>query len=312
MNAAFVRRHAAKRVAFVTLVVIAAVFLLRPSNPAEPTYKGKTMAQWAEQYERDGTPEEAQQARAAIRAMCTNDIPALLAAIAYDDTPRKRRINALVGWLPRPIQNRLAPMAFADRKVTKAETAAAALRALGPSAAPAIPGLVTLMAATNANVSYRAIYTLSRLGTNGLTVLLAAAANPAYSRRIGAVQAMGHMAYLGTNVTPALPVLLQCAQDQDRILSRIAVTALAQLAADTTATLPMNSILPAVCATLTDPDPFTRGYGIDLLLQIGPPARHAAPALLNAFQDPDDHVRRKATNALRRIAPDLLTNAPAQ
>ena len=53
-----------------------------------------------------------------------------------------------------------------------------------------------------------------------------------------------------------------------------------------------------------------RWQAILSLGRFGPEARAAAGALQRVLSDPDATLRRYATNALRKIAPEYLTNAP--
>ena len=50
--------------------------------------------------------------------------------------------------------------------------------------------------------------------------------------------------------------------------------------------------------------------GIGRSDEIGAQARIAAPSLVTALDDPDEEVRKRVTNALLKIAPEHLTNAP--
>ncbi len=62
--------------------------------------------------------------------------------------------------------------------------------------------------------------------------------------------------------------------------------------------------IPALIATLSDPDAKVRGAAALALLNIGPAAKDATDAVRRALNDQDITVRRHAEAALKRIAPN--------
>jgi HEAT repeat protein len=70
--------------------------------------------------------------------------------------------------------------------------------------------------------------------------------------------------------------------------------------------------LPVLEALLRGDGPAEpRWRAADVLGQLGPPARAAAPALVAALDDPDPHVRAVAVRSLGRLAPDVPGAVPA-
>jgi hypothetical protein len=216
-------------------LAILVAFCLRDQAP---TYHGKSLSQWTLEYENESTHQEHEEASTAIHALCSNAIPALVAALEYDGTAREAKRRAFLRYLPRSLQSYIYWRMPVDGKGQRAHSAQIALAALGQDAAPVLPQLTTLAASTNQVISYRAMWILAHMGTNGLPPLLHMLTTQATPYRANLISVLGQLDYLGTNALPAVPVLLQY------------------------------------------------------------------------IQDPDPRVRRGATNALRNLAPEVLTNAP--
>jgi hypothetical protein len=70
--------------------------------------------------------------------------------------------------------------------------------------------------------------------------------------------------------------------------------------------------LPPLLAGLTNKSPEAREGCVRAIRNIGTNAIAALPALRKVFHDPDIGVRTVATNAVRSIAPQALTNTPPQ
>ncbi|MGH7411264.1 MAG: HEAT repeat domain-containing protein, partial [Candidatus Methylomirabilis sp.] len=66
---------------------------------------------------------------------------------------------------------------------------------------------------------------------------------------------------------------------------------------------------PLLAQTVTDADPNVRWAAASALGEIGPEAKDAVPALLQALRDPEDMVRGSVRYALRQIDPTVLREA---
>jgi hypothetical protein len=71
-----------------------------------------------------------------------------------------------------------------------------------------------------------------------------------------------------------------------------------------------DEVVPVLVACLEDRDRVVRITAATVLGRFGEHARGAVPLLLQMAADPDPVVRLVATNALKKIAPGALTNAP--
>lgn len=67
-----------------------------------------------------------------------------------------------------------------------------------------------------------------------------------------------------------------------------------------------ESAVPLATRFVDDSNPRVRKSAIDVLYQIGPPARASAPIIAKHLNDPDEQVRLEAHSALRILDPELL------
>lgn len=72
-----------------------------------------------------------------------------------------------------------------------------------------------------------------------------------------------------------------------------------------------RAAVPALIEALQDPDSFTvRGYAAEALRRIGPDAKSAVAALIEALQDKSVHVRSQAAYALAHVGPEASAALP--
>ncbi len=71
-------------------------------------------------------------------------------------------------------------------------------------------------------------------------------------------------------------------------------------------------VVPILTDNLQGPAPEPRATAAYLLSVFGEDGRPAVPALLSLLSDADKSVRTAATNALLKIAPEVLTNTPTK
>ncbi len=276
------------------------------------TFQGRTLKEWNDQWWEvrhadNTTPAEDAEALAAIRGLCSNHLPALVAAMDYDPRPRERRMESALSWLPRWLSLRLYDGPLADRAEARSQVAEMALNALGPEAAPVLPQLQKLALTTNDYILRKAALTMVSTGTNGSPWVLAAMADQNSPRQFAALEAFVLTCFrLRTNAdATAMPVLLRCLQSGNPRAIKLAAGGLGR------AKMEPATTVPALVRLLSQPDPGTRLDVIYGLREFGELARPAVPDLLRACQDPSVGIRRAASNALEQIAPEVLTNAPA-
>jgi hypothetical protein len=285
-------------------LLLVLLFIRAACHSTEPTYRGKPLAYWTKQFMGEPTPEQDQQSRTAIRALCTNQIPALVQALAYDDRPRQdkyRKYWSRARWVPAWIKMALWKL-LPDRAGQRSETAQAALAALAPDIQSPLPGLARLVDSTNDMISYKAAWTISRFGTNGLPLLLQVAANPQHPQRRRALSALATMTYLGADAAPAIPVLATLSHDKDPIIAEEAIDLLGVYRLDG------ETAVPAITAALHHPNPRLRAKAIQALRAFRPHNPEAVASIQQALQDTAPSVREAATNFLVDILPAASTN----
>jgi HEAT repeat protein len=148
---------------------------------------------------------------------------------------------------------------------------------------------------------YRAASALAGLGELGVPHLIVGLTNESPVTREAVAE---QIYYLGTNAGPALPYLARALKDSDEEIVSLALYALSELHPS------QETVVPALTGCLAYPDAYCRAFSARTLGSYGASATSAVPALLRLLKDPDANVREEAEDALFRIAPGALTNAP--
>ena len=287
-------------------VSVAFVVTILASRQAEPTYKGRPLAHWARRASGIQTQEDAEEARAAIFALCTNRIIDLANALDYDPIPRAKRWGSRLSWLPTARQRDLLYYAFPDRRGNEAKNAATALRVLGPSAAPAIPILSNLLFASNEFVASRSAWVLLTMGTNGFPPLVRALADDGYPWRVAVLYHLDRSELTNNQGAPFVPCLLHATADPDAEAALAAIQILGGW------TIQPDEAMPVLTRVLTNNDSRLRYEAVRALARFGLAAKPAARPVRELFQDPDFGVRFAATNAFALITAESATNTPAR
>jgi HEAT repeat protein len=142
---------------------------------------------------------------------------------------------------------------------------------------------------------------LGHIGAPALLTVLNALTNKSYKISLNAMEALP---YLGTNVRPAIPLLLRELDNLNPNYRTRSAAALASLQIDA------ETLLPVFLKLLQDPYPAVRSWAVTGLTQLGPKARPAAASLLAMMENEED--RRMARDALIKIAPDMLAHPSAK
>ena len=240
---------------------------------AEPSYANKSLSTWLKAYQDAQSGSAAErQSQQALRSIGTNGIPYLLKMLAQDD-------------------------------LNTQQAAANTFEVLGPIGAPAVPQLAKMLTDTNPVIGLLAGTALGNIGPPALPSLMDALTNRHYG--VGTRAALA-IVKLGTNAAPALPIFLRDLKSPNHFVRERAADALGNLHIEPA------TVVPALTNLFDDVSPAAVCLSLQSLAAFETEARFVAPAIKSMFKDPNENVRAAATIALERIAPDLLTNSPAQ
>jgi len=308
--------------------VIAAVCVaLLWRGKKEPQYKGRTLTQWVLLYERSTgaeashnsyyNPSALRESEEAIHHIGTNALPCLIKWIqCVPSRSRWRRraadaLDKLPGelWDRPPIDSLLN-----DPAQVHLDVAATCFWLLGTNASAAVPELTRLANDQKSpRASEAALNALAHADQDGLPHVLAILANPNAPGRADAAGCARSASRLGTNASLAVRLLSECVRNQDQQLAISASESLRDL------TLEPGITVPALTKGLQDPRRRVRFVCARSLVVcarsvawLGELKRCSAPALMVALQDPDWQVRVFVTNALSKIAPEVLEPMTSQ
>lgn len=170
--------------------------------------------------------------------------------------------------------------------------------ALGGRAVSAAPKLIELMIQTNSpDLSAAAGEALGATGSDGVAVLVKRMAAATPQQHLALVQRSAHLANLGTNAAPLVPILVADLQREDGVLVQAAVSSLGSLAIEP------GVVVPALTNCLSSRYQSVRSRAARSLGNYGRAARESVPALVMAQGDPSAEVRIAVTNALGSIVP---------
>jgi hypothetical protein len=295
--------------ACVLIAAIAVCFFCLRAN--EPSYNGGTLSGWLERPQKIGLQpigqaEQLNDVATAVRAIGTNAVPALLSWSGAKDSLLHKFIaggmtNLPVHYRPKWV-TRMVSNASEERKHGLAESG---FHILGTNALQALPELERrFQATTNGEEADLAVRMMQYLGKNAFDFFVEAAQrSPDEFHTRLAAHGIGTMASeMTTNAMPAVPVLLQIAQNRHDGARVRAITAMGQLQ------LQPELVVPAMTNQMSVAH--GRYFVIWTLGQFGPQARCAIPLLTNALHDRDLTTQSGARYALMKIAPEILTNSP--
>ena len=254
-----------------TIAMLGWKFFYRP----EPTYKGKPLSAWAEQYGSNhwtgGTATSraaSQEAEFAVRQIGTNGIPFLLKLMRARDSALKKKLRTIVPQTWRQTKLRLRDRSGEIRRV-----GAHGLAALGTNAPAAVPALIEL--ATN---------------------------HPEDDGRYIAVFALRT---LGSAAEPAIPFLIQCLTNKINIIRDDAALGLGYMHRRPEIAVP--ALIQCLDLARSSKNTFECADVISSLGEFGTNAKASVPILLGLLNHSDSYVRSRVTNSLSLIDSDAAT-----
>jgi len=269
-----------------------------------PKFHGHTVSYWIDRFG-SSWPAERIEAHQAIREAGSNALPCIIRCLEYKPykwrlwLTSKRDFYGFIGWIWVP------EWATAGHSLRRVEFAKDALALVGSEARPAIPHFVRLAREEDTPRSDFGVWALGTIGNEGVQALLDIFGDtnaPPHAR--GAAMQEIAKRHVATVVT--VSALIKGLSDRCEGIAQCAAVHLGIFAA-----MPERSV-SALQAALQDRRAGVRADAASALGRFGSAARPALPALLRTLNDADQAVRDRATNAFLKIAPEALTNAPAQ
>ena len=291
------------RAALLVVVVVAVVALgvLAFPRETEPSYQGRTLTDWLDDYyydSRERIEDDSPQTEAylAIRAIGTNALPTLLRWVEHEPSPLGERLRSVAASLPSSLAN-LGFVQKLEQWGRRPDNWPQAFQVLGAEANSAVPELTRLLHAPAVeNDGLLPTLALAYIGPAGLPPLLAAVADPNAACRINAISAVGDM---GTNAFPAIPLLIQSLSDRNLHVARAATRVLCEKR------LRPDIVLPALAKCLQSPDPETRILAAAWLAEVKAYRSRACRVLRSARQDPSKEVRSFAESSIEMLPHEL-------
>jgi hypothetical protein len=273
----------------------------------EPQYNGKTLTEWLTYRWKAQTDQEAWEAQDAVRHIGTNALPWLVKWMSYQPPAWKQKMShwKILQVVPEPLLYRFFRQEFQRYWLWDA------FITLAPKCNEVFPELIRVVDRWPDSPWERALGTLSSLGTNGLVALHDIATNGTRVAdvRCGAMGEIGSMFNQSRHRTPAeldlyknlvVPDLMRCLDEPEIAWGAARALGNAQLAPEV--------VVPALTNAMRFNDMLTRVIVAETLGRFREQARAAIPVLVPVLNDSDDRIRLAATNALMRIAPEVLTN----
>jgi len=275
-------------------------------EPKEPEYNGKKLSEWLHD-EPLFVPIQGRQrawmktqSAEAVRHIGTNALPFLLRWIRENQREPGTREEAF------RLANRYRLWRFGgdmlleaiDGRELRGGRALEGFRILGEEGGSAVPDLLQMATGSNEWTARAAIAGLGYAGLRALPPLMIMATNKSFRFHWEAMGAISQMSYLGTNARPAVEMLIRSLDDHK--LGVGAADVLGRLG------LEGDVCVPALERCLLSTKPALRMWGAISLGRFGAIAAPALPELVKALNDGQESVRIEVTNALMKIAPEVL------
>ena len=286
------------------VAVVAAAFMLAKGEH-EPEYQGRSLSSWLADFEHQTALGEVNvQATEAIQQIGTNAVPFLLQWFACEPSAWRDKLSEKLRIGPPIIlQNRFARYCLRDGSKERIRLVKVGFIVLGPAAGSAAPDLAKhAMNPQRRSRASDAARILGYLGPAACPHLLGIVTNSRDLRvRTSAVFSLGN---LGKDGRLAIPLLIHFLTDESDELAGAAAEALGIMHEDP------ETVVPALTPHLSDTRRFVRAFSAQALGHFEAEARPAIPTLIRLLDDEDMNAAQSARAALRKIAPEALTNVP--
>jgi HEAT repeat protein len=248
------------------------VFILRKGSSKDIVINGDRLSTWLSRLDpHENSPAVQNQARSVIEVGGTSAIPFLILELRMTD--KKGWLHELIGDSTR-------------RRIS----AVRGFAALGPIAAPAIPALSNDVGQGDEYVARDRLVCLSHIGEKAVPAILAALDLTNTQVQATAMNILTHLASCGTNVSVAIPKMLQLLDQPERAYSAANVLMFAK---DQD-----SQIVPPLLAYLTNGSLATRCASI-YVLSAFTTNQLVIETLRNLRNEPREEIRRAAEEALK-------------
>jgi HEAT repeat protein len=241
----------------------------------------------------------------AVHHIGTNALPLLVKWLDYEPPKWRTRFANAIVRLPGPLPREAMANWILGSRALRASIAPIGFQFLGQEAAPAVPALAQLVGDCRSPArADGALAALMLIGKDGLPPLLSVVTNQVVPTpyRCKAADYIGVQArQLGTNALCVVPTLVQGLDDTPATFCTAKVLAKLGLAPE--------EVVPALVRCLRSTNSWAWAGAAQALGEFRSEAESAVPDLLVAASDNDQLVRSLAAGAVRRIAPQVLTNA---
>lgn len=253
-------------------------FALRFRQSREPSYQGRSLSSWLQDFSADNT-NAVLRAETAVSAMGTNALPFLMDIISAEKSSLREYLENLAEQSP-------VRVSFLKRNSTRTLEAAAAINALGTLADPAFSSLT--------NLFYTRHTVSAGIGSKGTQFLINVTTNENSSAPVVkiATLALGEARSDFDIVVPTLITILNTTNSFARVNAATSLGSLHQKS---------EIAIPALIKNLDDADPLLCNYIISAIGEFGPDAKAAVPILIKAQNSEGEMIRQRATEALQKI-----------
>jgi len=304
------RRLVLLAITFVIVIGAGVIFCLPQQR--EPEYKGGKLSEWlgrngGSRLSTDMRP-AAEESADAVRHIGTNALPWLIKWTLYDELGWRHTLHRWQQNLPGGLHDYLPEISDPGVTITLGMRG---FSVLGDEAAPAVPVLAQALENRARSPRSRACaaQALYEIGGPGIPPLLKVLSDHKPDDPTGqqiALVHLGRMSLIGTNGLRIVEAVIPYLQETNYWPSaHMAAKALGDLR------LEPKASVPALVTEMHHPVPAVRGEAVESVAKFGDAAAQVAvPKLIAMLNDSAPYARECATNALHKIAPEVL-NQPA-
>ena len=236
---------------------------------------------------------------AAMKEIGPQAVPGLIQLLQKRDGFLHRRIWGLRSKLSPKLQKTVLEKLGAPNAVSTREAAARSLGIIGSEARAAVPFLARALQDPDHQLWWEASTAMGHIGRDAVPALIAATDDQNAIVRRAVVYAL---ALVGTNAETAVPALIRRLEDPDQTV---------RAAADYSVRAITDPLVPRLVKLTRDSSPAMRRQGLERLAVIRPSDGVVTNIFIRALGDPVAEVRLAAVKALRKESARAQAAVPA-